>query len=190
MSIEHKNITDPNIHEPKGAAAASVGQVYVSNGAGSGTWKRLGGWAKYADSTYTSGSPLAVTGGATVTLPNNGAGAGTNTSNLSGAFDTSTYELLPTTVGVFYECHVSFSASYSGSGHAHIDVAIDTGTVVSAAVLSLPKAASSSHTVSVTLPVQVDAAFNSNGAIIEVTPSNNTNIWGISLVISKIFSPV
>lgn len=35
---EHVDLTDPQLHEPKGAAAASSGEVYVANGAGSGTW--------------------------------------------------------------------------------------------------------------------------------------------------------
>jgi len=38
MTIQHGVITDPDVHEPKGASTASVGQVYVSDGAGSGTW--------------------------------------------------------------------------------------------------------------------------------------------------------
>lgn len=41
MSVEHVNITDPNIHEPKGVATASIGKVYVANGAGGGTWKKI-----------------------------------------------------------------------------------------------------------------------------------------------------
>ena len=36
---EHSLITDPNIHEPKGASTASEGMVYVANGSGSGTWR-------------------------------------------------------------------------------------------------------------------------------------------------------
>ena len=50
-NIEHVNITDPNIHEPKGVAAASVGQVYVADGSGSGDWSTYNwhGWADYAD---------------------------------------------------------------------------------------------------------------------------------------------
>lgn len=36
--ISHKNITDADLHEPKGVAGASAGQVYVANGSGSGTW--------------------------------------------------------------------------------------------------------------------------------------------------------
>lgn len=41
MSIEHVNIADPNIHEPKGISTASNKQVYVADGLGTGTWKQL-----------------------------------------------------------------------------------------------------------------------------------------------------
>ena len=41
MTIQHKLITDPDIHEPKGIAAATINKVYVSSGAGSGTWQKL-----------------------------------------------------------------------------------------------------------------------------------------------------
>jgi hypothetical protein len=40
-TVQHSAITDPNIHEPKGVAAATVNKVYVSNGSGSGTWQKL-----------------------------------------------------------------------------------------------------------------------------------------------------
>ena len=41
MAIEHANITDPQIHEPKGVSQASEGMVYVADGAGSGLWKTI-----------------------------------------------------------------------------------------------------------------------------------------------------
>lgn len=41
MTIQHKLITDPDIHEPKGVASAAINKVYVSSGAGSGTWQKL-----------------------------------------------------------------------------------------------------------------------------------------------------
>ena len=41
MTIQHKLITDPDIHEPKGVAASAVNKVYVADGAGSGTWKKI-----------------------------------------------------------------------------------------------------------------------------------------------------
>jgi hypothetical protein len=54
MTIQHANIPDGKIHEPKGISTASSGTVYVSNGAGSGVWKKT-------DSTILSG--LAGDGG-------------------------------------------------------------------------------------------------------------------------------
>ena len=40
MTIEHKDLTGANLHEPKGAAAASVNTVYIADGAGSGSWAK------------------------------------------------------------------------------------------------------------------------------------------------------
>lgn len=35
----HKDLPDSELHEPKGVISASVGDVYVANGSGSGKWK-------------------------------------------------------------------------------------------------------------------------------------------------------
>ena len=40
MPSQHATITDPNVHEPKGAVAAAINTVYVSDGAGSGHWRK------------------------------------------------------------------------------------------------------------------------------------------------------
>ena len=37
-NVNHSTLTDPYLHEPKGVAAASSGDVYLANGAGSGAW--------------------------------------------------------------------------------------------------------------------------------------------------------
>jgi len=37
-SVQHKNILDPNIHEPKGIKFAPNGTAYVADGSGSGQW--------------------------------------------------------------------------------------------------------------------------------------------------------
>lgn len=39
VDINHSNITDPYLHEPKGVASAPMGSVYFSDGTGSGSWK-------------------------------------------------------------------------------------------------------------------------------------------------------
>jgi hypothetical protein len=41
MSTEHKDITDPNIHEPKGIATAAANRIYVANGTGGGSWIKI-----------------------------------------------------------------------------------------------------------------------------------------------------
>lgn len=38
VDVSHKNLTGTQLHEPKGAASAASGTVYVANGTGSGTW--------------------------------------------------------------------------------------------------------------------------------------------------------
>lgn len=42
MTISHKLLPDNQLHEPKGVASAAVNTVYSANGAGSGTWKKVG----------------------------------------------------------------------------------------------------------------------------------------------------
>lgn len=37
-NVNHSSLTDPYLHEPKGVASATNGQVYVADGAGSGSW--------------------------------------------------------------------------------------------------------------------------------------------------------
>jgi hypothetical protein len=36
--VEHRNLTGDSLHEPKGAADANSGDVYVADGLGSGAW--------------------------------------------------------------------------------------------------------------------------------------------------------
>lgn len=41
IAIEHKDIPDGNIHEPKGITTAVVDTVYVASGSGTGIWKKV-----------------------------------------------------------------------------------------------------------------------------------------------------
>lgn len=121
MSIEHNIITDPNIHEPKGASTAALDSVYVSDGAGSGTWRKLDesdldfttkannkfGWNYRKDSQYTSGSPLAISSGVKQLFPNNGLGALTDVTRPLGIVYTGT-SFTPTTLNSSYVIRVAF----------------------------------------------------------------------------------
>jgi hypothetical protein len=39
-NVNHSTLTDPYLHEPKGIASAGAGNIYVSDGAGSGNWTK------------------------------------------------------------------------------------------------------------------------------------------------------
>tara|TARA_R110000796_G_scaffold26162_1_gene72974 strand:+ start:7950 stop:8408 length:459 start_codon:yes stop_codon:yes gene_type:complete len=41
-NVNHSTLTDPYLHEPKGAYAAAANKVYVSDGSNSGAWTALG----------------------------------------------------------------------------------------------------------------------------------------------------
>lgn len=47
MGIQHRNLTDTNMHEPKGFSTAPSGSVYASDGAGSGYFTSLGGYTSW-----------------------------------------------------------------------------------------------------------------------------------------------
>ena len=70
MTISHRTLTDPELHEPKGTSTATVGQVYAADGAGSGDWSKP---FKYVsvNRTFSTASPYThvMTGTDTVLNP-------------------------------------------------------------------------------------------------------------------------
>lgn len=87
---EHNTLTGSQLHEPKGAATATAGQVYVADGAGSGTWTNFGassvsgsvsqGIYDYNDlATSTTQIPLTLAN-TQYEMTNDGAGPFTNKS--------------------------------------------------------------------------------------------------------------
>ncbi len=103
MTIVHANILDPDIHEPKGTAASTAGQVLTSTG-GASTWADpvpAAGTLSHGMYLYqdlaTATTPIPLTLAATqYQLTNDGAGTGTNTTyGLTGVgdvWDTTTNE--------------------------------------------------------------------------------------------------
>jgi hypothetical protein len=65
MAIEHVDITTGEIHEPKGASSASAGQIYIADGAASGSWRYIPHASCYYDNI---GTGTTITGPTTYTL--------------------------------------------------------------------------------------------------------------------------
>ncbi len=64
-NIEHKNLTDAELHEPKGVSAASSNTVYVADGAGSGSWSQ----APYKYTLNVKLADISTAGSAYVVAP-------------------------------------------------------------------------------------------------------------------------
>lgn len=64
-NVQHSTLTDPNLHEPKGASTAAANTAYLANGSGSGTWTAVNrlpgtGWGQYTNATYVGTNALAI----------------------------------------------------------------------------------------------------------------------------------
>lgn len=80
-NVQHSSLTGAELHEPKGADSASTGEVYVSDGAGSGAWglaETLGatkdvtgtdGYVKLPGGVILQWAYTSAASGATVTFP-------------------------------------------------------------------------------------------------------------------------
>lgn len=152
MTIEHKNITDPNIHEPKGIAAAEAGDIYVGDGASSGAMESCP--ARTYGGIYSDSSAIAISSIGTTAqklaafdtnMPSNGttpdhtndqitlSRAGTYLINFQCSFET-------TAAGDAgeYQYHIRVNAVESGFG-AHRDMtgSSDIGSVSLVAIVTV-----------------------------------------------------
>ena len=75
-NIEHSSLTSSELHEPKGAATAAAGKVYVTDGAGSGSWKTM--YTSGFEDFNHSGAAQTLTSGVADKMLNNGGGSSTN----------------------------------------------------------------------------------------------------------------
>lgn len=79
-TIQHRDITGNNIHEPKGASTALDGQVYIADGSGSGDWTFPSGHA-YGELYITNGSVSQTLPASSATAKLNPTGAWTLNGN-------------------------------------------------------------------------------------------------------------
>ena len=110
---EHSTLTGSNLHEPKGAASASSGEVYVANGSGSGAWTD-----RTVGQTYTLTAVIAdVSTAETVYVPVPYAGTVAKVvTTLEGAIATADDTITVTNVGTGSMGTITITQSGSAAG--------------------------------------------------------------------------
>lgn len=199
-NVQHSSLTDPNLHEPKGIAAASANQLYLSNGSGSGVWTNANrfpgtGWGKYTNTTYVGGTTLTVSTTA-VLLPftTNDTVSQipiTLTGTTSSLMNLSTETLLFVAAGDLHSITLTFNVASATSTNA-IDLSIfgssdgiTYGTLLGETTVALVKAANQIVTESSLFPVTSDMV--SHGARIYLTADAGTsNINNIGLISARV----
>lgn len=148
MSVEHKNITDPNIHEVKGASTATAGQVLTATGVGTATFQApvKVGLYNYGDAT-TVGTPIALTVADTLyDLTNDTVGASTNTTyglpDVASLWNSTTnrFDFTGLTLGDSVEISVDLSYTTTTANTALtvlLEVATGTGGVFTIPLVNL-----------------------------------------------------
>jgi len=92
-TINHNLLTSENLHEPKGVDTADIDKVYISDGAGSGSWLRYTtmGWEDYQ---HAGADQTGLASGVPTVVANDGAGVYSNTVGAlpgsTGIWDTAT----------------------------------------------------------------------------------------------------
>lgn len=191
MTTPHSTLTGSELHEPKGADTASDGQVYVANGAGSGVWTKVMGWATYADSVYTSGSPLVVNTGPTqITI--NGLGTGTDDTRLSNIWSTTNNRLNENviTAGDAYDIRLTFQCTVATSSQ-WISVELDIGGsigVIGKQTYPLLKAGATPNDIVFSFPIFCASTFATNGGTFYINTSASTNCYDFTIHVQKTYA--
>lgn len=166
---EHNLLTGAALHEPKGVAAAAEGQVYIADGAGSGTWTLMPhGWGFYKDDATeqtfnTTAAKLSINGGDASTdetyLPLAIRGSGS-------LWDTTTDDITPIALGDAYELRVDLPiTARTSANYAEIilDIGSTAGVTVPIVTRRIETTRTPPYTASVGFPIFCGATFLANG---------------------------
>jgi len=147
------------------------------------------GWATYADNVYTTGSPLTVNSGVTVTLPNNAATIINSQIpfGVTSFYNSGTTKITPQLSGDSYLINVRFKArSSSANGLGKVGIDIGSGTVTSEQTQSLRSGIATEQIVNILFDVYSLGTFVANGGLIKFTSvTGNTEIYDILYKVTR-----
>jgi len=146
------------------------------------------GWAEYSDTEYTEGSPLAVSEGTTVDLPNN---SGTVIDDYLPTGVSSLYDgtvITPDTVGDSYEVAIRFKTK-SSINEGAVRLAIDIGGglgEITADGRRLNKGTGEENTLQINFSVYSLATFIANGGTIKFEAvAGDQSVYDIRYIITR-----
>jgi hypothetical protein len=208
MSIQHRDIPNAQLHEPKDITTALNRASYFANGSGSGAWrlvteeeisytdktKNKFGWNDISDSLYTSGAPRAILSGVRTQLTNNGLAAQSDSSRLGSIWNNVSNQFTINDLNAAYELRINFKATAAAAaGTPYIctmEIESSNGPLVfSSNTLTIKGGGGVNH-------MQMMSGFYSGTSInnyntkIYITPDTNINIYDIGFFIRRTYKEV
>lgn len=203
--VQHKDLPNAQLHEPKGVNTAVIKTVYVSAGTGTGTWrkvneldfdysdkaKNLKGWNDIADSLYTSASPRAILSGVRTQLTNNGLKSQTDTTRLGTIWNTTTNLFLINDLNAVYEIRIGFKATAVAAAGTPYIIAIElesaSGPTTIHGVTKPLKGGSAVNMVAETTFFYSGSFINNQNLKIFVTPDTAISLYDVGYVIRRAY---
>lgn len=204
MPVQHRDIPDSQLHEPKGVAAASSSEVYVANGAASGSWRKiketdldlsdkstnLYGWNHRKDALYTSGSPLAISSGVKTSFYNDGLHPLTDTTRSLG-ITYSTNQFVPTELYASYVIRIAakISAVAAAGTPYMVKVSMEGGATPLQFAAQDVVIKGDGYVNDITVhELFYTGVLNTNNPIrIYLTPDTNINVYDMSYLIQRTY---
>ena len=190
---EHVDLADPELHEPKGVAAAGAGMEYLADGAGSGSWIRIQGWAQYSDTNTTVATPTQnIATGVRTQMINDG-GTTSLAKDPSDLVDplwnVTTNKIIPIAVMDTYNGRLSFSAENYAGVAPYVTVELDIGGalgVIWSETIPLLKSGGQQD-LSMSIPYFTGSTFLTNGGTIYLTYTGTAtcDIFKTSIFIAR-----
>lgn len=202
-NVQHANLTDPNLHEPKGVAAATEGEVYVADGAGSGTWKGLTdsemdfsdkaknrfGWVDISDSQYTSGAPRSISSATRTQITNNAGASQTDQSRLPGLWNTTLNAFQIDDLNAAYTLRmtaiVKTSATPGTPYTVDFELESGNGPTIIAAQTVIIKGGNHVNHLTLSAPFYMGSFVNDYDLKVYVTADQNITIYNVGFVLVR-----
>jgi len=155
------------------------------------------GWANYADSQYTVGSPRVILAGVRTQITINGLGAATNITYANGMHSDvwSGNIFKPSALGEAFTVRLGCTIAQTNSGTgAYVNFETDIGTpgvpfIASSTSLSLLKGQGIATQLTLSTPFFCLDTFGLNGGKLYITPNVDITAWGFSIFIQRTFKP-